>query len=569
MLAALTTALAFSAKATVAAAQPVRYLISSVDWTPCQPPSGVHYVYFNADVLTDPARGYDPNQFRAAVIRAIAVWNEESLSGQRMVFMGDGDHVLDTNVIVIHHPATRTCTSPETGAGFTEGASSGGSCAQGRTIRMHWENCESPRGEIRYSAGMPSVAEYSYEAMMIHELGHAAFGFPEQLSVSEGVMTYCNADYRITHQCPGVPTGPVGERLHLHRIDQETAIYHFGGTPSTERTRAIDATNAWLGSENLVFPATSFGPSLTTRRASDPAGSVFVGSTNWSQTFAFRAGSAGSWTAHAPIVPPSVSSGTGVRPWVSFARSDYDELAVAWPDCTELSNCKVHTAWRSSSGSWVVAAYPIDLPVAARVEIAYDPDLDYFVLFAIHPDGRLFYAYELAYQSNNWSTPAPLDGYNGYNSDRFFRFMGGAVFYRHPGQARGTLHGSLFAASATPDGGASTPIMGFDIGYDSVSNHYYTSGQFFAGPWGQQAAFNTIRNFSVRRELNSNVLVAAWVDDQSTNRIRVARTPDMSFGYFGSPTVMTSGSTAPIQSSVSLGNLIDSSTQFVLGWSSP
>lgn len=551
------------------------YINSSNDWNPCRPVNGDHFVYFNAGDLSDPSRGYNVSQFRAALIRAIAVWNEESLSGQRMIFMGDGIAAGNPTNINVNHVFKRSCAvgSIYDGLAITlnpSGGGSGGTCSNSTSITVHLTNCS--QQELRYSAGLPGSMEYSYEAVLIHELGHAAFGFPDLLTASQGVMSYCNSPsppYTMG-TCGGIPPGPVGDRLHLHRIDQQTAVDYFGSATTAGRSRVLSSTNSWLGAESVFQPTTTFGPSLTTRLTGGPTNGVLIGSTNTALTFSFHTGSPGSWAPFTSfyITPSAVSSGVSVRPWISIAKSSWDELAAAWMECTSLTVCNVRTAWRASTGSWQVSPVTIAMPVTEQVEIEYDPDMDYFVMFSIHPDGRIFQSYEAAWQANNWTTPIPLDGYNGYNSDRRFRTMGGVVFYQHPGTARGDFHGRLFAASSTPVNGATSPIMAFDIGYDNSTFQYRTSALFFPGPAGQENQYNTIRNFSVRRESSSNVVVAAWTDDQFQSHIRVARTPNSWFSPLGSTASLSTTSSEPVHSSVSLANITDNSSQFVVGWSS-
>jgi len=189
---AITVALIIGMVMTSAEAQITRYVTSSTQWTPCMPPTGDNYVYFDPGSLSDPARGYNVNYFRAALVRAIAVWNEESLSQQRLIFGGDltPSSPGPDNHIVVSHDFTRSCGGADTGLAYTQGAASGGAggpCNGSRSLTVHLQDCSSPPHEVRYSAGIPSSAEYSYEAVLIHELGHAAFGFPDFYNASQGV----------------------------------------------------------------------------------------------------------------------------------------------------------------------------------------------------------------------------------------------------------------------------------------------------------------------------------------------------------------------------------------------
>jgi hypothetical protein len=242
----------------------------------CYPTALTQYVWLIPDnFIADGWTGTEVNQLEGTIIRAINVWNEETNSQRRIIYAGRGypknRPVSPEDTFVTGEIGFRCTSSGFTAYGRAEGTSAGtagSSCATPRTLYLYLRTCPNgaPMVEVPYTFYWPIGSEVSMEAVLIHEFGHALFGFDDQAAPAatpRGVMWGT------------LYSGPQGERLHLYRADQDTAIFGAisgeGSGASTGRTVAwkINSSNSWVGATPgfLSSPTTTFGPSLATRHS--------------------------------------------------------------------------------------------------------------------------------------------------------------------------------------------------------------------------------------------------------------------------------------------------------------
>lgn len=544
---------------------------------PCRVPDTVTSVrvYFDrGDLPMDQVAAY-----KASLLRAIAVWNEES-RGQRVLRFIDTaapknplidqvvvTHLNDPNLVPIASSDTFCHLNPNAHAYTRQPGASGAFCDNGRIIYVLLGRCDG-LGSRNYKPGwvvntstMLGVGDLSYEAVLIHELGHACFGFPD-IPDRTGVM--------YAYILPG----EASSHLHLYYIDQNSAISSPGATTNHEFTRTLTDTAAWFGMENEYLPTgtasfpLSFGPGLAARLPTDTVDTVQV-ATAGRNAFTFRHGSPGAWNPTGSIVPPSYPAGyAGPAPpppalWVRVAVSAYGEVVAAWPECNDLDHCRVVTAWRTgSSGIWSSGLQSIERPVFGPVEVEYDRWLDKFVIVGIGLDGKLWSSHANAWTPSVWTTP--YTSMQDPNDARHYRFMGGMYFTLPdmgfwPPPSQVDVHGLLTVAAQ--DGTRPGQIFEYLIRWNNSLYNYDVDS------YPAEVDGATLRHFEVARRFNSNEATSIWVNASNDQQLRTVQRTTSIFGYYGASSSLVWNSTVPIRSSVSIAARAQGPYYFVVGLS--
>jgi hypothetical protein len=553
----------------------------------CYPTALTQYVWLIPDnFIADGWTGTEVNQLEGTIIRAINVWNEETNSQRRIIYAGRGypknRPVSPEDTFVTGEIGFRCTSSGFTAYGRAEGTSAGtagSSCATPRTLYLYLRTCPNgaPMVEVPYTFYWPIGSEVSMEAVLIHEFGHALFGFDDQAAPAatpRGVMWGT------------LYSGPQGERLHLYRADQDTAIFGAisgeGSGASTGRTVAwkINSSNSWVGATPgfLSSPTTTFGPSLATRHSNyGYYGSALMLRSTRGAGYTFDVGDPAGWSNLGGINNYYLTSAQIGHSWAGAAYSRYDEVMGAWMECDQLqpdfglpTHCQIDTGFKpiyQSGSSWQENV--LTEPPIARPEVAYDAWTDRFVMVFIHRDGRLWHAFTpAAYVA--WSTPALLGTTDGVT--RHFRYLGGTVFdYTpppgHPGAPTGR-YGWVFAATADYRAdGVLTPIMQVPLQYNPIAGQYVLGVPDLPVPGASALTFDTVRAFDVGESVDSNTQLLAFLRPTLSpwqQRLVVARRTSAS-GPFGTPVQMPWYHSGVISGSVAVSSMADSSGEFVIG----
>ncbi|MBL8601147.1 MAG: hypothetical protein JNK72_04405, partial [Myxococcales bacterium] len=341
-----------------------------------------------------------------------------------------------------------------------------------------------PQGPLHWTSGWPTGTQIGLEAVLIHELGHAAFSIDDQIYQTSpqtptyhGVMwgTYNSAQH--------------GQGLNLYLVDQMTAIEGQAdatGAPNGEgagptarhaTVRTLDVSNQWVGpATNLPEPST-FGPGLASFRYPFEAHGYFAGHPNLIDFgLQLRRGAPASWIDYLGPYPNATGHGTVHHSWVSLATTPYGETAAAWLSCTGLPECRVIVA-TATSPTAELTSQMVGESSFARPEIAYDRWRDRFVLFFIHRDGTLRQSETTPWDASQWTyeqeVPTEEPG------TLRFRYMGGLVFDYAQETASSLPHyyGSFFGARADVfPGNTLNAIVELSLGYDTTL-HRYRLGQ--------------------------------------------------------------------------------------------
>ncbi len=549
----------------------------------CYPMDQTQYVWLDPSGFT--ADGWTPtrvDQLEGTLLRAISVWNEESNSRRTIIYGGRGapkGRAVGPQDTFVVGRATYSCApggyTQYGRASFTYTGTS--FCTTPRDLELFLRTCPTfpPSVPTPFVFYWPGPTEVSAEAVLIHELGHALFGFDDQYApnLSRGVMWGT------------LNPGPIGARLHLYRADQDTAIFGavsgeaIGATLSRTATWLLNSSNAWVGASPGILntPATTFGPALATRHSnSGYYNSAALLRSTRDVGYRFDLGAPSAWTSLAAINDSYLSTAQVQHSWTGVAYSRYDEVTGAWIECSGLQpdagqpdGCVIITNFKSiyqTGASWQEVVHYA--PAIARPEVAYDPWADRFLLVFIHRDGRLWHTFTPAAYSA-WTTPAPLGTSDG--ATRHFRYMGGAVFdYLSSGSPPGApsgRYGWLFAATSDfRSDGVLTPIVQMALQYDSVAGRYVVGVPDLPIPGASATAFDTVRGFDVGDSIDSNNQVLAFLRVTPTpwqQRIVVARRSS-STGPFGAPVQMPWYRTEAISGGVAISSMADIGNQFVI-----
>jgi hypothetical protein len=477
------------------------------DTLPCVPTGDVQRVYFNPGDLA--AEGYDVALFRQSLIRAIAVWNEESHSRRRLVFDGDttANSLLAPNTIVVSH-TTANFRSPSVLAftsvhNFTPNGFMG-TCGAGTAVAVFLrQGLGTSTPTIPWTTHWTNGTKWSYEAIMIHELGHAAYGFGHTANGAPlGVMT------------PDIVlSSPIGRHLHLYKVDWDSAIQRGGLTLRSQATRLRSDFAGWSSSTELYGPPTTVGPGISWYTG--PSQFVVTASprTVPPSPAALRAGSAGGpWfsLSNAAVHP------TDRNTWWSVAVSNFGEIVAVWHACnTGISGvCEpkyCYSPTLSAAGPWECGGFqPGD--TFARVEVHYDRPRDRFVVIWLDSgSGHLRTVNRPAEPGGNWGVPV-----NAYTHTlvRPLRYMGGAFVETTGSPSAPTLRGSFFAAAAWEVVEAGQPLLNplveASVTFDGATQQYRIGlPELVNGATESGATRVTSRHFGVLR--TGKVTVLAWL----------------------------------------------------------
>lgn len=549
----------------------------------CYPTDQTQYVWLDPSGFTaDGWTNTRVDQLEGTLLRAINVWNEESNSRRTIEYGGRGGPkgraTGPQDTFVVGRPVYSCGPGGYTQYGRATYVYTGTSvCTTLRDLELFLRTCPTfgPSVPTPFAFYWPGATEVSMEAVLIHELGHALFGFDDQYAPNapRGIMWGT------------IYPGPIGARLHLYRADQDTAIFGaasgegIGLTLASTATWLIDSSNSWVGTSPAILgtPVTTFGPSLATRHSnSGYYNSALLLRTTRDVGYRFDLGAPTGWTNLASINDPYLSTAQVQHSWTGAAYSRYDEVTGAWLECNALQpdagqpdGCVIITNFKSiyqPGASWQEVVH--DTPAIARPEVAYDPWTDRFLLVFIHRDGRLWHTFTPAAYSA-WSTPAPLGTTDG--ATRHFRYMGGAVFdYLPPGSSPGApagRYGWLFAASSDYRAdGVLTPVVQMALQYDSTAGRYVVGVPDLPIPGSSATAFDTVRGFDVGDSIDSNSQLLAFLRVTPSpwqQRIVVARRSSAT-GPFSTPVQMPWYRSGAISGGVAVSSMADPNNRFVV-----
>jgi len=119
---------------------------------------------------------------------------------------------------------------------------------------MRMQKCDG--GSIAWNEGIAEPSQFSYEAILAHEMGHAGYAMPDS-STNWGMMF------------GNVATGPSPDGLHLYPIDQRTAFSTVNTAESRQATFVDYDWNSFSWSSALnqsagIFP--TFAPGVSDHR---------------------------------------------------------------------------------------------------------------------------------------------------------------------------------------------------------------------------------------------------------------------------------------------------------------
>lgn len=458
-------------------------------------------VYFNPGTLA--ANNFDPDIFRESLIDAIATWREESMSSANLYFAGDStatDNIPGALLVV--HQNNWFCSDNAAAKAFY--ASSGDCATNGTIIRVIMrDSCTNVvRPWTPFWPGNGSSGGINYEAVLIHELGHAAFGFPDT-TLSTGVM---HKDYNLH-----------ARYLAISAIDARSAVTQYGWTGLFPLTMSSSNAGVSWSSTSLYESTTSFSPfppALDTRyNTSIPTQGVNVFS--YSATPQFRRGDHAAFSGHgsSPPTPETWSQAT-------LAYSTYGEiLALHTTDCDLARHCSLQWMWSNNQGaSWstgVIAPSPA-VGTFARAEAAYDVANDRFVVVYIRGDSARPYSTWTYAASPVWSTPI----YASLGEDPMpLRHMGGLVF---DNAGTGLLVASAFRDNGPALGALSvlSPIVQMQVTLEPSG--YRISNASYARSYTWRSLARTRRNFGLARSPEGQI-VMAWRGTSSLRRLMISR----------------------------------------------
>lgn len=241
--------------------------------SPCSPTGNVQTVLL---VEPSPPIGGWPqgrlDDLGRSVAAAVAVWNEEGLSARRLVYAGKfTTQVPNENTIYVTLSDNFQCVSMgpnQIGSRLATAINSeagAANCFGPREIQIHLRQCPNATTMLpgfplfQFTSFWPSnYGDVNLENLLVHELGHAAFGF-DDYSYDQGVMsgtTDTNA-------------GGAASSMFLRRIDQQSAVQGLLGSPDLTPpgvaggiavARLVHADNLVTGWHSPALPLTATSP---------------------------------------------------------------------------------------------------------------------------------------------------------------------------------------------------------------------------------------------------------------------------------------------------------------------
>lgn len=462
-------------------------------------------VRFDPGLLS--ARGFNPDDFRAAVIRAIHVWNEEGRAPFTLEWGGDipiGGNPL-AGQITIQHTDRGACTQGDALAL----ASRNDYFCNGygpATVVFNLLRCPKNTGSIPWAPGIADGSEHSYEGTLVHELGHVLLGV---IDVYGSFGTCDPTGIMCGYSFPG----PEARRLHLYPIDQNTARVVYTpppGQPDSEgsslRVRRLDPfQSSWIASVDLPNVSSTIGPALSRRTTGDDRPSFVLFSPNRGGPAVIEARAYSSTPISTYGPPPNLTTNDSLRFWPRVAVSIYGEMFATWINCTNITaGCSVFVGYNdtpSVSSTWIVSQLP-SVATFAPAAVAYDQNRDSFVAVVVDAgDLRPRTTWTPAYRPN-YALTALASGQATAWSQRI-RFVGGLVFEPElANEGQYALASNLAAFPGRVALGRST------VQFDSASNSYR-----LAEPVAMTAGtlIETPRHFDTARFGSFPALTMVWL----------------------------------------------------------
>jgi hypothetical protein len=451
-------------------------------WTASSPTVSRVAVYFNPGTLA--ANGFAVDRFRAALLDAMAVWNEESRSQIDLYYAGDTTMTSGiANAIVINHQNVWTCADNALAKAFYAGAGSCRTPAAGPIVHVILQDsCTATTRPWKTTwPGAGGSGGYYYESVLTHELGHM-LSMPDVVSTT-GTMNGVYTEHAST--------------LHLYPIDQASALITGDGlTHRRPRTAASTDAGVTFGAQSLIsglFSATS--PSLAS--ANDLGLRASIWEMGLSST-AVRRGTHGSWTTITS--PPNGGFGSASE-WVSVSHASGGQTVLAWPtNCNNTAHCQIAWAFTANNGtSWTTGTLT-SAGTYARVELAYDPFRDRFVMAYLDGDTSRIFMSSTAATAVAWTTPNVASQASTAITETF-RYMGGLVF---------DSGGAGLLAAGTNSSYTSNPEPGQIVQMNtSVTGTTYTLGWAFWASSANPTWYITRRHFGLARN-PAGTIVMGW-----------------------------------------------------------
>lgn len=408
----------------------------------------------------------------------------------------------------------------------------------------------------------PSAVEYSYEAVLIHEMGHAGMAFPDVNHV-QGVM------YR------EILSGFASNRLHLFPIDQRSAMEHSSLAETRQSAVVPYDWNSivWGTADASLGVASTVAPGIGSYAFPPSRPHFDVASLGVAMPVTRSGAYGGPWNARGPSAVGPTGSQTL---WPRVAVSDYGEVMMTWLQCEEntltvtynLDNrcgcAYAYSAAASEPSSWQTGHVrtntgmlitDIGRVTYAPCAVEYNQPLDQFVV---------------AYLSS--STNAPYITYTSANPSYFalqhatdaragtpyaaLRYMGDLAF------VRGSVSdGILTAGAAVGSGRRENEIVQMRVFWNGL---YYETGAAVNAA-GEGTPFSTGRHFGTATFGSVYFGAMFWADVSPAPVLRTAWAASI-FSPFMLDPVSFSTSTG-ITSSVNAANAMNlSDGHFAVGF---
>lgn len=241
--------------------------------SPCSPSGNTQTV-----LLVEPSPPIDGwpqsrlDDLGRSIASAVAVWNEEGLSARRLVYAGRFTNQVPTaNTIFVSLDDNSQCVSMGTNqvgsrlATAFNSQAGAADCFGPREIQIHLRQCPNATTMLpgfpllQFTSFWPSnYGDVNLENLLVHELGHAAFGFddyPYDLGVMSGSTD--------------TSEGSAASSMFLRRIDQQTAVHGLLGSPDPTPpgtaggvavARVVHADNLAAGWYSPTLPLSAISP---------------------------------------------------------------------------------------------------------------------------------------------------------------------------------------------------------------------------------------------------------------------------------------------------------------------
>lgn len=411
---------------------------------------------------------------------------------------------------------------------------------------MDTEHCGEGAPTINWNPTVAQGKEWSYEAVLIHELGHAMLQAPD-INLDPTLLVCPNTGV----MCERIDQGLAARHLHLYPIDQETTrlVYPVpSGSPVEGALVTVGAYDPYWGIWGTVNRtlggSSSMGPGLgrTTDLSHRPSVEILRSTDAFNAVLENRDYN----SIHTTRAFPGAAS---VALWPRVATSIYGEFFATWLLCGGINApCRVSVAYTDQpnvSTSWI-GGQLTDTNSYAPADVAYDQQRDRFVMFFLDAATALpRSAHTPAYRpSFSLSTPVLATATAWTNR---LRYMGGVAMDTNTVPEDGQL------AAATTFGTAPrrVAIGRMYVAYDSGGSRY-TAAQPVAAYSG--TLFDTPRHFGQARIASYHDLFMVWLRGDGTRSLAssLSNGPGVDFlsatnlPLPGGVTAVTSGTTTAV-----------------------